>query len=1002
MAIQDGNGGVILRVDADTSDVEKSLLEISKLLEQGDTKTAQLANNFIKAGNAVDTQRAKVEALRSSLDQLEEAARLQEAYEKTTSAIEQEVHALDELDAKAREVFESGKAAYNQGDIATAQEMANQYEILAGKADELGEALRRDDAHAEELRIALENVGGAPTQASIDTVNAKLEQAENKLSTLSNQADIAGAKLTQSTTQAAQGASQLADGISIADSKMGKFVTRIERLAKRVFVFSVITMAFRGLRSMISGAFTENEQFRHSLDMLQASLWVLVEPIRQAVLPALNSLINGLTKAILYIATFIGALQGKNIRDLIRSAKATYENAQALNNTAGAANKSAKSTKKAAQNLKKLAEEAKDANRQLAAFDDIITLSGKDLDDVSAGANVDLGIDSVGAAFDDLENAFDEDTWGELEKFGNWVSEHKDEIETFLTMAAWAIGAIAIANLASKIATLVTNLGNLPTKISTATTAIGDFLKSDAFKKISGGIMITTGLIIAINNIRAILSGEYENATWQSAINTAISGALTGAGIALIAGLSASGIGIAVGIGALLALAITDIIVNWENLKTIWANTIEAVKAFLSGNENDLGEAIGNIFIAYFTEDSWGAKLSTAIVDGIVGENAVANMLNLLNAAIDSGVLGEVINLAIAQTFKKIHEEWYPHWIDFVDFILGPIHDTEFGKKIIGGMVENFEQRQKEYDDRIKELGEKIVGKVQEGSEEKQRNFANAWEKLAGSVTKTLGDEEPKVKEKGKTAIMTLKEGAEEKEPEYERTVKRIAKITTDEFTNNEADVKNAGKNLVSNLSSGIDEEKATFDDKISGLTSDTETAFSESWENIKSTFTEDIDWVKTDVFDPIEKSTRTFFNTLITIIETFANTGIDAVNSIISALNTIKVSVPDWVEGAAGGKKFSVNLSKQAHIQLDRVPLAAQGGIVPHATALIAGEAGREAILPLESHKEWMDELADRIAARSGQSTVILEVDGREFGRAVVEQGNKENRRVGTRLVLA
>ena len=48
------------------------------------------------------------------------------------------------------------------------------------------------------------------------------------------------------------------------------------------------------------------------------------------------------------------------------------------------------------------------------------------------------------------------------------------------------------------------------------------------------------------------------------------------------------------------------------------------------------------------------------------------------------------------------------------------------------------------------------------------------------------------------------------------------------------------------------------------------------------------------------------------------------------------------------------------------------------------------------------MDALADRISARMGgaSSTVVLEVDGREFGRAVVEQGKRENRRIGTRLV--
>ena len=36
------------------------------------------------------------------------------------------------------------------------------------------------------------------------------------------------------------------------------------------------------------------------------------------------------------------------------------------------------------------------------------------------------------------------------------------------------------------------------------------------------------------------------------------------------------------------------------------------------------------------------------------------------------------------------------------------------------------------------------------------------------------------------------------------------------------------------------------------------------------------------------------------------------------------------------------------------------------------------------------------------GNTEVVLEIDGREFGRAVIEQGNRENRRIGTRLVIA
>jgi hypothetical protein len=42
---------------------------------------------------------------------------------------------------------------------------------------------------------------------------------------------------------------------------------------------------------------------------------------------------------------------------------------------------------------------------------------------------------------------------------------------------------------------------------------------------------------------------------------------------------------------------------------------------------------------------------------------------------------------------------------------------------------------------------------------------------------------------------------------------------------------------------------------------------------------------------------------------------------------------------------------------------------------------------------------LAQNLNSRSTE--VVLELDGREFGRAVVEQGGIENRRIGTRMVI-
>ena len=86
---------------------------------------------------------------------------------------------------------------------------------------------------------------------------------------------------------------------------------------------------------------------------------------------------------------------------------------------------------------------------------------------------------------------------------------------------------------------------------------------------------------------------------------------------------------------------------------------------------------------------------------------------------------------------------------------------------------------------------------------------------------------------------------------------------------------------------------------------------------------------------------------------------------------------------------------------QLATIKFAARGGIVDRATLLggnlIAGEAGREAIIPLENHTEWIDRVATRLAqamtgAGGGRETANVQPiylvlpDGRILGRTMVD----------------
>lgn len=85
----------------------------------------------------------------------------------------------------------------------------------------------------------------------------------------------------------------------------------------------------------------------------------------------------------------------------------------------------------------------------------------------------------------------------------------------------------------------------------------------------------------------------------------------------------------------------------------------------------------------------------------------------------------------------------------------------------------------------------------------------------------------------------------------------------------------------------------------------------------------------------------------------------------------------------------------------------AARGGIVSSATLMgntLVGEAGMEAIVPLENHTEWMDKVAQRLASQlnggsgSSRQPVIVQVvlDGRVVGQTAVDYINHQARANG------
>lgn len=131
-------------------------------------------------------------------------------------------------------------------------------------------------------------------------------------------------------------------------------------------------------------------------------------------------------------------------------------------------------------------------------------------------------------------------------------------------------------------------------------------------------------------------------------------------------------------------------------------------------------------------------------------------------------------------------------------------------------------------------------------------------------------------------------------------------------------------------------------------------TAVSETWTTIWTTCKTTV----IDIFDGIWSAIKNVINSILGGIESMCNAVIDGINVMINALNKISFDIPSWVPGL-GGKSFGFNLGTIEPVSLPRL---AHGGIVDRATALIAGEAGREAIVPLENNTGWLDMVSSRI----------------------------------------
>lgn len=109
----------------------------------------------------------------------------------------------------------------------------------------------------------------------------------------------------------------------------------------------------------------------------------------------------------------------------------------------------------------------------------------------------------------------------------------------------------------------------------------------------------------------------------------------------------------------------------------------------------------------------------------------------------------------------------------------------------------------------------------------------------------------------------------------------------------------------------------------------------------------------------------KTIVNAVLKTIENVLNSPIRAINGLIGVINNVP----------------GINLG---YLNTFSLPRLAKGGVISQPTQAIIGEAGKEAVVPLENNMEWLDMLADKLASKIGTSggSYIINLDGRTIQR--------------------
>lgn len=194
----------------------------------------------------------------------------------------------------------------------------------------------------------------------LDKANEKIRETERRLNAAKEKAadlqkQVAGAQ--KSAQALAPTTKALSPAAEKAEKSFDKLVGRIKGLAKRVFIFTIITAALRKIKQYMWSAIQTNDDAMNAVARLKGELRTLAQPIGNIAIPAFTALAKIITYTLTGASRLLSLLFGSTYSASKKAAKSLNDQQNAIEGVGSAAKK---------------------ASKYLAPFDELNTISGND------------------------------------------------------------------------------------------------------------------------------------------------------------------------------------------------------------------------------------------------------------------------------------------------------------------------------------------------------------------------------------------------------------------------------------------------------------------------------------------------------------------------------------------------------------------------------------------------------------------------------------------------